>query len=139
MRIAALLFVSLFVVACSKGESAPTSHDLAVELELLQSQAGDFGASCSGRSGYDDIHSGASVVVKDENSTIIGTASLGAGKVETVAGLGTGTKCKFRSTVGGLPAAKFYSVEVSHRGSQTYSYEELEKDGWRVELTLGRQ
>jgi hypothetical protein len=41
------------------------------------------------------------------------------------------------SMVEGIPDAKFYQVEVSHRGALTYSPSDLDQCGWKIELTLG--
>jgi hypothetical protein len=36
-----------------------------------------------------------------------------------------------------VPAAKFYTVEISHRGGITFSAKEIEADKWKVGLTIG--
>jgi hypothetical protein len=76
--------------------------------------------------GYNDITAGAPVVVKDESGKILATGSLGSE-----------TSCRFPLTVDGIPDAKFYQVEVSHRGALTYSPSDLDQRGWKIELTLG--
>lgn len=43
----------------------------------------------------------------------------------------------FRFTPIAVPAAAFYSVEVSHRGAITYSRADMLASGWTVALTLG--
>jgi hypothetical protein len=90
-----------------------------------------YGDVCSGTGGYDDVDAGASVVVTNEQGTVIGTGSLGLGSASP------GGDCVFNFTVAGLPEGRFYGVEVSHRGKVTFSREQLEQDGWNVELTLG--
>jgi hypothetical protein len=90
-----------------------------------------FGEVCSGTNGYDDVDTGASVVVTNEQGTVIGTGSLGQGSTSPDG------DCVFNFTVAGVPEARFYGVEVSHRGKVTFSHEQLDQDRWNVELTLG--
>ncbi len=91
------------------------------------------GSGCQGTRGYDDIHSGAQVVVRDESGTVLATTSLGNGTL-----LETGM-CYFEFHVGSLPRAQFYSFEVSRRGELTYSRSELEQNDWTFEASLGSQ
>jgi hypothetical protein len=62
---------------------------------------------------------------------ILAAASLGNGT-------GTTKVCNFAFTLDKVPdTAKFYSVEVSHRGQVTKSHDELVADGWKFSLSLG--
>ncbi len=92
------------------------------------------GTSCAGTGGYDDMTAGAPVTVKNEAGSVIGTGSLGQGVSDpnypTVA-------CDFSFTISDLADAKFYSVEVSHRGAINYSKADLDKAGWKISLSLG--
>lgn len=138
--------------------TAPTTHSLTGSLALgsgvypanftvddsIHSRFG--GDLCYGRAGYDDITEGAQVVVKDASGTIVATGSLGAGEANGTAGdIGpngqlvpsTATTCTFPITVGSVPDSSFYSVEVSHRGAQTYSRDQLVANGWTIALSLG--
>ena len=81
--------------------------------------------------GYSDIHPGTSVTVRDEAGKILATTTLGAGHYESAEG------CVYGFEVADLPDAKFYQVEVSHRGEITYSEDELNASGWNVALELG--
>jgi len=45
--------------------------------------------------------------------------------------------CRFAFTVTGIPRATFYSVEVSHRGQLTYSFDDMVNKAWQVAVTLG--
>lgn len=92
------------------------------------------GTDCSdgyATTGYADIRAGAPVTVSDERGTTIATAPLGPGRVS-----GLPLRCVLGFTVS-VPKAKFYRFEVSHRGQVQKSFEEMERDGWRVSLTLG--
>jgi serine/threonine-protein kinase len=86
---------------------------------------------CIGGGGYDDLQAGAQVRVKDASGTVIGTGSLKGGS-----SIG-GRKCVFLFEVENLPQSDFYSIEVTHRGGISYSYEELEARDWKVSLTIG--
>lgn len=86
--------------------------------------------SCTGQGGYDDIHDGTAVVIKDESSKVLATGSLGSGTIDSGV-------CLFHFTVSGVPDANFYEVEVSHRGNVTYSKADIEKADWEVDLELG--
>ena len=90
------------------------------------------GTPCAGSGGYDDIRASAQVIVKDQDGKTIGTSQLGPG-TQTQA-----SDCLFTFTVSGLPKAEFYSVEVSHRGALSWSFDELKAKGWTVALSLGQ-
>lgn len=36
-----------------------------------------------------------------------------------------------------VPDAKFYRVEVSHRGEVTFEHDQLKRNGWLVFLSVG--
>jgi hypothetical protein len=113
------------------------SHNLSGSVTITESLDLDTetvleldGGSCTGTGGYDDLEQGAEVVVTDEANKIIGTSSLGEGRI-------SGSDCIFRFVVSNLPRAKFYGVEVSHRGKVTNSYDELVTQRWTVDLSIG--
>jgi len=90
------------------------------------------GSVCAGVRGYSDLDQGASVVLLDEIGTILASTTLDQGTV-----LGT-TRCSFSFTLTGVPdTAKFYAVQVSHRGQVTQSHEEMVALGWIFALTIG--
>ena len=125
-----LAVVGFVAIAC--GGSQPTLHG---RLHLSTSD-GVFhsGNKCHGTGGYDDLQQGASVTVKNEAGSIIATTSLDDGVSDpaypTVA-------CDFSFVVPNVPDAKFYTVEVSHRGALTYSKDQLTANGWKVEASIG--
>jgi hypothetical protein len=88
--------------------------------------------NCTGGSGYDDIALGAAVTVYDGGGKVVGTGSLGAGKY---ASSDSTAPCVFRVSVPGVPGgAKFYQVEVSHRGKITVSSAEAKAGGFAASL-----
>jgi hypothetical protein len=118
------------------GKSSP-KHTLTGKIRLTDSAINHASAqSCSGSGGYSDMSAGTAVVVKDGAGKVIGTSQLDAGSVPTAEQYST-VKCDFTFQVAGLSKAAFYSVEVSHRGAQTFSAADLEAQGWAVSLTLG--
>jgi hypothetical protein len=131
-----------------KGSSTP-HHTLTGTILLLgqhRSLVMNDGDPCVGSGGYDDMREGTDVVVKDQSGKIIATSALETGKATNVDSAGysgsysSGTasfNCEFNFTVKDLPDEAFYGVEVSHRGMITHSRQDLEKDGWRLPLTLG--
>jgi hypothetical protein len=134
-----LLLVLLGLAGCSNGdggESTPTTTtaplNLSGTMTLTDSEGvtDDGAGGCEGTGGYDDLQAGASVVVSDEANKVIGTSNLGDGSY-------SGTDCIFRFVVSNLPQAKFYKVEVSHRGQVTYPYNDLVANRWSVELSIG--
>jgi len=85
---------------------------------------------CWGTGGYDDISSGLQVNVSNESGTVIANGSLEDGKIH-------GDDCEFRFVVNNVPVAKFYKIQVGHRGELSYSYAEMQAAGWTVGFTLG--
>lgn len=93
----------------------------------------DFSSSsgmCFGLGGYQDIQPGAQVVVKDQTGDIVAVSTL---EPDPTAPAGT---CQFVFFVD-VPDAKFYSISVTHRGELVFSKQQLEANGWLVELSLG--
>lgn len=128
VKLALLGAVLLLSIGCGSQTLHGTVH--------LTSSSGVTHAagSCSGSGGYDDLTAGAPVTVKNESGSIIATGTLDEGVSDpaypTVA-------CDFAFTISNLPDAKFYSVEVSHRGALTYSKDELNAKGWKIAATIG--
>ena len=61
---------------------------------------------------------------------MIGTGSLDVGVI-------TDSGCQFAFTIGSVPRAKFYQIEVGRRGQVRYSYDQMVGTRWSVSLTLG--
>lgn len=111
------------------------SSDLPVLRGTMDLYDSDFqyrprGIRCSGSGGYDDLHSGTQVLVKDGAGKVLAKGNLESGKT------GANKYCRFEFTIHDVPASDFYSVAVSHRGELTYSRDELETLGWQVAFEL---
>ena len=92
-------------------------------------------SECFGFNGYDDLHLGTSVTVSDGEGNVIGVGEVRSSEVKSEAS--TSRSCAFKFVVEDLPRADFYAVEVSHRGAVTFSFDELEEEGWRIQLSIG--
>jgi len=71
---------------------------------------------------------------KNESGTVIATGTLDRGASDATYPT---VVCHFSFTISNLPDAKFYSIEVTHRGALTYSQDQLNSDGWKVEASIG--
>jgi hypothetical protein len=130
MRLAPFAIFLLFAVAC--GGESPTLHGT---LTLTSSSGiSRSGGHCSGTGGYSDLTAGGAVTVKNESGTVIATGSLDQGVSDATYPT---VVCHFSFTISNLPDAKFYSIEVTHRGTLTYSRDQLKSDGWKVEASIG--
>lgn len=119
--------------------AAPFEATIEGSMTLKDGFSGDPGESCSGSGGYDDIRGGAQVTVSNESGDVLAVGRLGAGE-GVPASSATGSDflyCKFEFEVTGVPRAEIYTIEVSHRGGLSYSFEEMESQGWTVEFSLG--
>jgi len=121
---------ALLLMACGSQGSTLSGTMTVIESLPLQ-QSGSIGAGCTGVGGYDDLSAGTAVVVKDEGGKVLATGSLDSGKISAL------ETCQWSFTVSNVPDAKFYQIEVSHRGAVTYSKADLDKAGWKVQLRLG--
>lgn len=148
------LIIVMLAVACggsSDPEPTPTATakplpTLTGTMTLVDTFRGAAGDDCQGGGGFSDMHAGAQVVVKDAASQIIAAGSLSAGTLPQATNeAGTPvvdrsrsfSECVFTFEVANVPAADFYTVEVSDRGGITYSHAELVEKDWTVDVTLG--
>jgi hypothetical protein len=130
MRLAPTVAVLLLAAACGGG-----SQILHGTLTLTSSSdISRSGSNCSGAGGYSDLTAGAAVTVKNESGTVIATGSLDRGVSDATYPT---VVCHFSFTISNIPDAKFYSVEVTHRGALTYSQDQLNSDGWQVDASIG--
>lgn len=86
------------------------------------------GGACYGTEGYDDMHGGTQVVVKDAAGTTIAVGQLKDGAKEN------SVTCRFGFVVDEVPSGSAaYSLEVSHRGSFSFT----EDAANTIHLSLG--
>jgi hypothetical protein len=84
-------------------------------------------SGCVVSPGFDDIKSGAQVVIKDDSGKVIATTTLGPGDA-------IGAGCTFPFSVDVPRGSDFYGVELGRRGSVQYTADQL-ADG--IHLTIG--
>jgi hypothetical protein len=151
---AAGVLASVVLGACGSGSAHPASTNTASTMPAATATTtaahtlqGTFqisgvtvvvriaGSDCEGSDGFSDINSGTQVIVKDASGTIVGTSALGTG-TEVPPPDSSSHACSFSFSVSSLPDASFYSVEVGHRGAQTFSKSQLEAMNWTVGFSL---
>jgi hypothetical protein len=128
-RVGGLVLFATVLAGCA------ATHDIHGTIALTDLRNGPECGGFSGEIGgitskYADIQVGAQVTVKNQDGTIIGLGKLQHD-------LGPPDHCTFAFTIGDVPDASFYSVEVTHRGALTYSAAEIESAAWTVTFTLG--
>lgn len=118
---------AFFAGRSAKDDSQPVAGTFVLTDEDLDV----VGETCAGSGGFSDVTEGLAVVVKDEAGKVLATSRLRSGEV-----VEDGDACSFPFTVE-VPRADFYTFEVGNRGDQTYSHEDLRRQGWFVGFTLG--
>jgi hypothetical protein len=138
------VLAAALVAGCGGGAATtptvPSVHTVTGSLVLSGDGAVNITfPTCAGAGGYDDIHSGASLTVLNEASTIIGTTSLAAGtwanRTDKLAGL---AGCWFDFTIPSVPEATFYTVKIGSRAGPSWSRADMETQSWKISLTLGK-
>lgn len=81
------------------------------------------------------MKSGQTVTVSDGSGKLLATGTTGIGKLP-IQGEYTTVTCVIPITVADVPKADFYKIQVGHRGEMTYSYDDLEAQGWQLGLSL---
>ena len=134
------------------------NHTIQGNLTLKEMELGvSTGGYCSGKEGYQDIEQGGDIAIKNSKGEIIGNASLTAGKYidveESLSSEAEKAKwkelnasrdlpsaffCRFDFTVENIPETNFYFIEIGHRKGPTYSLEDMNNKGWKMNLTLGK-
>jgi hypothetical protein len=133
----ALVVLALLAVGCS--DPAPPSH----RLEGTYIVHGVFPHRTYGRpckaadAGYPDIGSGTKVMVSDGTAAVLGTASLQGGTLRKGPLRGNDDDCVFSFSLT-VPERDNYRIEVGQRrGVVPFSRSELERSGWKADLTIG--
>lgn len=148
------LGLAFTVVACGGTDTAETVPDSTttttpapqllqggVQIRFPNAIAGEDD-SCRAREGFDDVRPGVNLVVRDPRGDIVGTTTLGAGKVvrppedEVEHWSDAVPWCVFGFSVQVPPNLGFYTVDAGRRGQVTFSQEDLEETGWYAVLSL---
>lgn len=145
----ALILTTIGVVGIGKVAAKATTQPLVQRLNPMPEKhtihgtitvMGVSGCSLGGlTSGYGDLQPGGNVTVTNEHDTVIATGSLESGSFHDEfpgsSALSVG-ECVFPFTVE-VPRASFYSIEVTHRGKLTSSYDEMVSNNWTFASSLG--
>lgn len=117
--------------------SAPAAKVVTGTLTLTDEDGIDWSSSagCFGTGGYDDVRSGAQVVITDPAGKTVALGKLDQGVLDGTVPGRTADLCKFTFAVTGVPTGHgFYGVEVAHRGRVQYPEQQLFA---ALSLTLG--
>lgn len=130
-RSAALVFMVVWLLALV-GCIGSSSHEVTVLVNLRGVEGDNYvwskDAGCRGLGGYSDMSPGTDVTLRDGNGSIVGS-----GRLEVS---GDGFPCRFESKFE-IDDAKFYEIEIGHRGGPSFTKSQLEDDMWIISLTLG--
>jgi hypothetical protein len=129
--------IGVLVVALAAGVFAAVGHhgghDLTIAMDLTNSSdptIEQFSSGCDvADTGYDDLKAGAPVTIRDSKAEVLASTFLSDGKT-------VGEDCTWKLRVH-VPDSDFYAIEVSHRGSVTYTRQDLERNGWEADLSIG--
>jgi hypothetical protein len=135
----ALATLALLAVGCDARATPPPSH----RLEGTYIVHGVFPYRTYGRpckaadAGYPDIRSGTKVTVSDGTAAVLGTAALQGGTLRKGPLRGNDDDCVFGFSLT-VPERDNYRIEVGQRrGVVPFSRSELERSGWKADLTIG--
>jgi hypothetical protein len=136
---AGLALLALVAGGCSR-EATPPAHRLEgtyiVHGVFPHSR---FSSPCRGTdAGYPDIRAGAAVRVRDDTTkAVLGTAVLQGGILRDGPLRGNDDDCVFSFSLT-VPERDAYRIEVGQRPGQVlFTRSDLEKSGWKADLTIG--
>jgi hypothetical protein len=141
--VALLITVAALAAGCTRGREpapAPASH----RLEGTYIVHGvfpqrNFGGPCAGAgAGYPDIRAGTPVRVRDDATrTVLATATLEGGTLRQGKLRGRDDDCVYAFSLS-VPDRNAYRIEVGSRpGKVLFTRADLEKSGWKADLTIG--
>jgi len=98
----------------------------------------NFGSPCKGAdAGYPGVRPGTTVTVRDETTAVLATATLQGGTLRKGLLRGRDDDCVFSFTLT-VPERDAYRIEVGRQpGQAQFTRADLEKSGWKADLTIG--
>jgi hypothetical protein len=97
----------------------------------------NYGAPCKGADvDYPDIHAGTGVVLRDKGGALLGSTTLVGGTLRPTPLRGRDDDCRFQWSLT-VPERDTYRIQVSNRGYVEFSRADLERSGWKADLTIG--
>lgn len=162
MLLGAVALVGLTVIGAF-GLNRDEKKTITGSVVLFDASGDGIGGSltnCYGDGGYDDVDSGAQVLVKNGDGKILATTTLQSGTGQTAGDvlsdggvttttsyygygssfLNTVVRCTFPFQVDVPAGEKFYAVTIGsngHRGTLTYSKDQMAKNDWKVDISIG--
>jgi len=133
-----LLALVLLVAGCHR-EVAPPSHRLEGTYIVHGEFANrNFGRPCKGAdAGYPNIQAGTMVVVEDENAVVLGSTALQGGTLRKGLLRGRDDDCVFSFQVT-VPEREAYRIKAGRQpGNVRFTRTDLERSGWKANLTVG--
>jgi len=98
------------------------------DSSIYSSSISSYGGTCEGDGGYSDMSPGTGVTVKNGKGEIVATTELKSGT-------GSSYSCKMPFAFTVTEGEDTYVVSISHRGENSYSFDQLKFQG--VNLHLG--
>jgi hypothetical protein len=156
----AMLVALFYFVQLSRSEGRSIEGTIQLNSDEDGVSRVSLEGDCEGDGGYSDLTAGAQVTVKDESGKVIGTGNLRPGTASSIdpsgdktaeslgttlavlrtvsAGLGIQSRaCEFEFTIEDVPRVDFYNLSIGRRDGPTYTFEEMERNGWEVALSIG--
>lgn len=120
-------------------EEEPGKRILTGTLELRGDYEGDPGSACKGRGDFKEFSSGKTIRVLDDAEQTLARGWLHGGKLVTFDAL-SAPACVLSWEIPGVDGhAAAYSLNFAGEHSEgPWSAEELDEQGWHLQLTLGR-
>jgi hypothetical protein len=138
-----VVVVAMLVAGCGGNHAtpkpaAPASHQLSGSYTVHGFfPQRNYGAPCKGAdTDYPDIHAGTGVVVRDKGGALLGSTTLMGGTLRPTPLRGRDDDCRFQYSLT-LPDRDAYRIQVSNRGYVEFSRADLERSGWKADLTIG--
>jgi hypothetical protein len=137
--VVALLALALLAAGCTRKPPPPPGHGMAgtyIVHGIFPHRS--YGAPCTGAdAGYPDIRPGITVRVRDAaTGALLGTVALEGGTLRKGPLRGRDDDCVFSFSVT-VPERDVYRIEVGQRGSVRFQRSDLERSGWKADLTIG--
>jgi hypothetical protein len=142
--VAGLLAVAVLAAGCTGQAAPPAPTPASHRLEGTYIVHGvfpkrNFGGPCTGAgAGYPDIRAGTAVRVRDDaTKAVLATAALKGGTLRKGKLRGRDDDCVYSFTLT-VPERSAYRIEVGKRpGKVLFTRADLEKSGWKADLTIG--
>jgi hypothetical protein len=139
---AAVLAAAVLALAACNPQLLPPARAIGGVLILDQRDPIERGGGdCRGTGGYADLRSGVEVTVSDAGGRVLGRDPLLARPAPTDAAGNVPEaerrRCVWEFGFRDLPDQPSYRIAIGGRGAVEYSREELEAEGWTVQVSLG--